>query len=99
MSIQAMNQSIKFNRQQKRKRKTMYDRDRKISNGTYGQFEDHKKMKGHVFAEFQKEQFAKRKRDRKQRIMIRFMAVLITLGIVVTFLLFWNYTDFSFLGL
>ena len=37
MSIQGMNQTIKFNRQQKGERKTLYDRKETTSRGTYGQ--------------------------------------------------------------
>ena len=97
MSIQGMNQTIKFNRQQKVERKTMYDRKETTSRDTYGPTDDHTQMKSHEFANFQKEQFIKRKQQRKRDRQLWALALLGTLIIVLLFLIIWNNYDFNVL--
>ena len=53
-SISWMIQSLKNNRLQKGKRKTLYDRKHDDVRSSYGEFSDHTKMKTHEFALFQK---------------------------------------------
>jgi uncharacterized membrane protein len=72
----------------KSKRKTMYDHSNSPSKGTFGELEDHTQMKSHEFANFQKEQFLKKKQDRSRERKLRILAVVITLLIILLFLLF-----------
>ena len=46
-----------FNRQQMSDRKKVFDQDIRMIENSYGTFVDHTKMKGHVFADFQKRMF------------------------------------------
>lgn len=82
-SISGMIQSLKFNKQQKSKRKRMNEWDRNITSGTYGSFKDHTNMKGHEFASFQKDLYAKRKAEKRKN------QILILLAFVLTPLLMW----------
>lgn len=78
--------SVKFNLLQKGERKTIYDRKDSKRQGVYQNFEDHKTLNSHSFALFQKEQFARKKKERKERIWLRLLVFLITLGIIILFL-------------
>ena len=78
-----MIQSLKFNKLQKSKRKRLNEWDRNISSGTYGSFEDHRKMKSHEFASFQKDLYAKRKAEKRKN------RILILLAFVLTPFLIW----------
>ncbi len=97
MSIQGMNQTIKFNRQQKGERKTIYDRKEISRNGAYGDTEDHTKMKSHVFADFQKEQFRKRRKERARGRRLILISALIVIILLAVFLWLWNGYDFNLL--
>ena len=97
MSIQGMNQMIKFNRQQKSERVRLYDRKGDSIKGAYGTTEDHTKMNSHVFAAFQKEQFQKRRKERKRSRRIVLISVLIVIVLLMGFLLLWNGYDFDLL--
>lgn len=79
----------------KSKRKTMYDHSNSPSKGTYGKLEDHKQMKSHEFANFQKEQFLKKKQNRIRERKLRLIAVAITLLLILLFLYIWNSFDFD----
>ena len=91
--VQGMITTLKNNRIQKGERKTLYDRDNVFSKGTYGEMDDHKQMKSHEFATFQKEQFIKRAKERKNDIILKTVVVLITLMLVLLFLYIWNTYD------
>ncbi|MEM7087553.1 MAG: hypothetical protein AAF489_15305 [Bacteroidota bacterium] len=93
MGAQGMAQSVKFNLQQKGKRQTIYDRKDTRRKGVYQDLNDHKALNSHSFALFQKEQFARRKKERKQKFWLRLAVLLITIGIVMLFLYLWNVTD------
>ena len=54
-------------------------------------------MKSHEFANFQKEQFIKRKQQRKRERQLWALALLGTLIIVLLFLIMWNNYDFNVL--
>jgi len=92
-----MNQTIKNNLLLKGKRKTIYDNKGSKRSGLYGGIDDYKKMKSHVFADFQKEQFKKRTQERRRQFILRVLVVLITIGIISLFLLVWNQYDFDVL--
>ncbi|MBL4663504.1 MAG: hypothetical protein JKY22_08115, partial [Flavobacteriaceae bacterium] len=81
----------------KGKRKTIYDRKDTKRNGIYQDLDDHKVMNSHSFALFQKEQFARRKKERKERIRLRLIVFLITIGIILLFLYVWRTSDLSIL--
>lgn len=78
-----MIQSLKFNKLQKSKRKRLNEWDRNITPGTYGSFEDHRKMKSHEFASFQKDLYSKKKSEKRKN------RIIILLAIVLTPLLMW----------
>lgn len=86
MGIRGMTDSIKFNDWQKSKRKTLYDQSETKRSGTYQILEDHRRMNIHEYASFQKEQFRKRRKTRRQlrlRYLIVFMVtLLIVLGML-----------------
>lgn len=98
MGIMQMISSLKFNRQQKSQRKKMHERENSRSQGVYGKFEDHREMKGHEFAEFQKELFRKKKEEQKRHRQIILLTILITLAIIIAFLVIWNNYDLSLLA-
>lgn len=81
MSIRGMQATLKNNEIMKSKRRSLYDRKNKGLKSGFGDFEDHKKMNTHEFADFQKELFHKRKRAR--RILLIKYAVTIILTILV----------------
>lgn len=93
MAIQQMITVLKNNIIQKSKRKTLYDHGNGPSKGTYGAMDDHKQMKSHEFATFQKEQFIKRAKERKHDIILKTVVVFITLLLVLLFLYIWNTYD------
>ena len=85
--------SVKFNLQQKGERKTIYDRKSTKRSGSYQTLEDHTSLNSHSFALFQKEQFAKRKKERKRRIWLRFAVLVLTFLLILLFLHLWSTTD------
>jgi len=93
MGAQGMAQSVKFNLNQKGERKTIYDRKHTKRNGVYQDLDDHKTLNSHAFALFQKEQFARRKKERKRRLLLRFATLVITFLLIILFLYLWNSTD------
>ena len=97
MGAQGMAQSVRFNLQQKGERKTIYDRKSTKRSGAYQTLEDHTSLNSHSFALFQKEQFAKRKKERKKRMQLRLIVIFITLGIILLFLFIWRYADLGVL--
>lgn len=80
-----------------RTRQTNFDVKKHFGHTTIENFVDHTKMKGHVFADFQKRMFLRMKKDRKRRRMILLISVVLTILIVIGFLIFWNTYDFSLL--
>ena len=80
-SIQAMITSLKNN---KRSRKTRFDKKHSLSNDAYNKFVDHTEMTTHEFAEFQKKLF-KEKAQYKRKIRI---IMTIILSYIVYFLYF-----------
>lgn len=93
----SMSQSVKYNLNQKGKRKTLYDHEGYTREGaTYTGMEDHLSMKSHVFADFQKEQFRLRKIARKRRFKIRLVVVIVTFLLILGFLLAWENGFFDF---
>lgn len=95
MTGSSMNSSIKFNRQQKSERKRLHELDLSTTNGGYGEFEDHKQMNLLAFAEFQKEQFVKKKEERRRKLHFGFFIVILTFLFIMTLLMLWNQTDFD----
>ncbi len=95
MTGSSMNSSIKFNRQQKSERKRLHELDLSTTNGGYGEFEDHKQMNLLAFAEFQKEQFVKKKKERRRKLRFGFFIVILTFLFIMTLLMLWNQTDFD----
>jgi len=85
--------SVKFNLLQKGERKTIYDRKDTKRSGVYQDLDDHKTLNSHSFALFQKEQFARRKKERKRRIWLTFTVLVITFLLITLFLYLWNSTD------
>ena len=94
---QSMATVLKNNRLMKRDRKTIYDRKETSRNGTYGTTEDHTKMKSHVFADFQKEQFRKRREERARGRRLILISALIVIILLAVFLWLWNGYDFNLL--
>lgn len=97
MSIQGMNQMLKFNRQQKSERVRLYDRKTDGQKGVYGSTEDHTKMNSHVFAAFQKEQFQKRRKERARSKRLILYTIGVVAVLIIVFLLLWNNYDFALL--
>jgi len=95
--VQGMITTLKNNRIQKSDRKTLYDRENFLNKGTYGDMDDHKTMKSHVFAAFQKEQFQKKRKERARNKRIILISLAIVIGLIIAFLLFWNTNDFDLL--
>ena len=96
--LQNMMESLRFNRQQKAERKTIYDRKDENLRGVYGKLKDHRKLKSHEFAAFQKKLFKRRLREEKSDRRTVLLALLIAVVIVILFLVFvYNY-DFSLLN-
>ena len=93
MSIQGMNQVLKTNRLMKGERKTIYDHKDSKRSGRYGAMDDHRQLKSHEFATFQKEQFARKKKERKRDIILKTVVVLITFMLVLLFLYIWDTYD------
>ena len=85
--------SVKFNLLQKGERKTIYDRKDTKRKGVYQDLDDHKTLNSHSFALFQKEQFARRKKERKRKRWLAFAVLGITFGIIMLFLYLWATTD------
>jgi hypothetical protein len=70
-------------------RKTL--NDRKSGKGaTYSHFEDHKKMKSHEFAEFQKKIFAENARSRKKFRLVFWSSMIVFTIILIYFLFFYE---------
>jgi len=88
---------LKNNRALLGKRKRLHEQERP-SKGTYRKMEDHKQMKSHEFAAFQKEQFLKRKKERNQRLVLRLVVVLITFIIIIFFLWLYGIADLNSAG-
>jgi len=97
MGAQGMAQSVRFNLQQKGERKTIYDRKDTKRKGIYQELEDHRTLNSHSFALFQKEQFLRRKEERKKRLLLRLAVVVITITLIILFLYLWKYGDSSIL--
>ena len=97
MGAEGMAQSVRFNLQQKGDWKTIYDRKDTRRSGVYEVLDDHRTLNSHSFALFQKEQFAKRKKERKKRIRLRFLVCLITFVVILIFLFVWRNADLSVL--
>ncbi|MBX2829173.1 MAG: hypothetical protein KTR22_13485 [Flavobacteriaceae bacterium] len=95
MGTQQMISTLKFNRQQKSERKRLHELDLSTTNGGYGEFVDHKQMDLLAYAEFQKEQFAKKKEARRKRIRFGIFIGLLTIVLILSFLLLWNQIDFD----
>ena len=86
-SISWMIQSLKNNKLQKGQRKTLYDRKKDGVSASYGTFTDHTQMKSHEFASFQKELYArlrKEKRNYRIRIFITVVLTILVLALIPT---------------
>lgn len=83
MGSRGMIDAIKFNRLQKSKRRKLYDREQNLIFSKYGQFADHKTMKNHEFAAFQKELHLNKKKEKKRKRLMMLITVVLT---VITFL-------------
>ncbi|MEL6810750.1 MAG: hypothetical protein AAFP76_05400 [Bacteroidota bacterium] len=92
-----MSTVLKNNRLLLGRRKRLHEHE-KPSAGTYRKMEDHKQMKGHEFAAFQKEQFLRRKKERREQFMLRLAVILITFLIIVFFLWLYGVADLSSAG-
>ncbi|MDC8003627.1 hypothetical protein POV27_06160 [Aureisphaera galaxeae] len=77
----------RFNRQQKSERKRLHELDLSTTKGGYSELEDHRQMNLLAFAEFQKEQFAQKRLERKKIIRVWIVVSILTILIIVTFLL------------
>ncbi|GAB5399870.1 MAG: hypothetical protein Aureis2KO_14550 [Aureisphaera sp.] len=97
MGIQQMNTVLKFNRQQRSERKRLHELDLSTTNGGYGEFEDHTQMDLLAYAEFQKEQFAKLKVQRKRNVWMWIVISVLTFLILWAFLTFWKNAGFDYL--
>ena len=78
--------ALKNNARMLGRRNTLSQRASGI-NAQYGEFKDHKKMKGHEFAEFQKEIFEQNTRNRR-RFRLVFWSSMIAVAIVLIYILF-----------
>lgn len=95
--VQSMITVMKNNRLMKGERKTIYDRKDTARQGAYGATEDHTKMKSHVFAAFQKEQFQKRRKERARSRRLILISIFIVIVLLAVFLFLWNGYDFDLL--
>ena len=64
MSIQGMISSLKHNNRRK-KRDTVFEKDKNQSNSSFGEFVDHKQMNTYEYAAFQKKVFKEKKKAKK----------------------------------
>ncbi|MDC8003626.1 hypothetical protein POV27_06155 [Aureisphaera galaxeae] len=82
--IMDMIQTLKNN---KRTRKTRFDKDAEKLGETYGEFVDHKKMTPEEFAAFQV-RFKEQKRKERKRFLWVFGSIMLVIIIVLYYLLF-----------
>lgn len=85
MGSRGMATVLKNNKIMKRKRVSIYDKNRIVGSAPYQELVDHKEMKTWEFAAFQKKQFAEKRRNKRKRNVI-YLATIIAL-IVIIFLL------------
>ena len=89
--IQGMLTTIKNNALRKGKRENVFNRQKEVR-ATYGGLEDHRSMKSHEYAEFQKRLFASQARNRK-RFRLVFWSVMLFVAAVLTYFLFFYEMD------
>lgn len=74
----------RFNELQKRKRRKLNDPLVTRINSSYRKLKDHKKMKGHEFAMFQKEQYQRAKLEKKKRRIIMVITIILTVFVILS---------------
>ena len=82
----------RFNELQKSKRRRLSDPKVRSMPSGYKKFDDHTEMKTHEYAEFQKQLFAEKARNRR-RFRLVFWSVMLLLVIVLTYFLFFYEMD------
>lgn len=81
-SVAAMLTSLKNN---KRDRKTAFDKETGKMRSTYGKFVDHKKLSAEDFAAFKLKMVKQKRRSRIVLLVQIFISICITLGLIIYF--------------
>lgn len=83
MSIQAMISSLK-NNDRRKKRNSVFEKDKNQSKSNFGEFVDHKKMNTYEHAAFQKKIFKERKRIKKRNRILLIASFIIAIILLST---------------
>ncbi len=86
MGIEGMQASLRNN---KRDRKSIFDNKKEITDATFGEFIDHKKMTEYEFHEFQKK-LKKENAERQKKFLIKsILSVSLFIAVAIYFLFFY----------